>query len=92
MYTVSNIPPRNGTMMWLNHPVHRQYTGNWQGGLIEGHGEMLFSDHSTYVGWWQNGMRHRHGRMEYRHNSGVYIGGWKLDKRSGYGVLDNTIK
>ena len=76
-------------MMWFNHPKNRHYTGNWQGGLIQGYGEMIFSDQSTYTGWWRNGMRHRHGRMEYGQTSTTYIGGWQLDKRCGYGVLDN---
>lgn len=79
-------------MMWFDHPKNRHYTGNWQGGFIEGHGEMMYSDQSTYTGWWRNGMRHRHGRMEYKHNNCTYSGGWELDKRCGYGVLDNKEK
>lgn len=79
-------------MMWLSHPKFRHYTGCWQGGVIEGYGEMVFADQSVYTGWWHMGMRHGHGRMEYRPDGGTYTGGWRLDKRCGYGVMDNMTK
>ena len=66
-------------MMWLSHPKHRHYTGSWQGGVIEGFGEMIYSDHSVYTGWWHMGMRHRHGRMEYRRDNSTYTGGWETE-------------
>ena len=81
-------------MMWLSHPTYRHYTGSWEDGVMEGYGEMIFADQSIYSGWWHMGMRHGHGRAEYGRggSGGAYTGGWKLDKRSGYGVMDNKAK
>ncbi len=75
--------------MWFSHPTYRHYTGAWQDGKMDGHGEMLFLDQSSYVGWWRMGMRQGHGRMEYKSANCCYVGGWERDQRCGYGVYDN---
>ena len=33
-------------MLWLDHLLYRNYTGNWQDGQMEGFGEMRYTrDH-----------------------------------------------
>ena len=37
---------RSGCMLWLDHLLYRNYTGNWQDGQMEGFGEMRYTrDH-----------------------------------------------
>ena len=79
-----------GTMLWLSDKVKRSYTGGWQDGKMEGYGEMTYADYSVYTGWWHMGKRHGHGRMEYKPTDSTYIGAWKSDLRSGYGVYNNV--
>ena len=79
-------------MLWLSDRHKRSYTGQWQDGTMEEFGEMMYADHSVYTGWWHMGKRHQHGKMEYKNINCVYVGGWLSDKRSGYGVYDNTMR
>ncbi|KAL5489432.1 hypothetical protein EMCRGX_G018524 [Ephydatia muelleri] len=78
-----------GTMMWASDKQYQSYVGSWQGGMIEGHGEMMYVNRDIYTGWWHLGKRHGHGRMEYKGTQSVYIGAWKDDLRCGYGVFED---
>ena len=78
-----------GTMVWASDKQYRSYVGSWQGGAIEGHGEMTYVNRDMYTGWWHSGKRHGHGRMEYKGTHSVYIGAWKDDLRCGYGVFED---
>ena len=79
-------------MRWLTDKHKRSYTGRWQDGRMEGHGEMAYADQSVYTGWWHMDQRHGHGSIEYKLTNSVYTGGWESDLRSGYGVLNNGMK
>lgn len=81
-----------GTRIWLAHPTRRSYTGNWQDGQIEGHGEMTFADDSLYTGWWHMEKRCGYGRLDLPHGRGSYTGAWEAGKRNGYGVFDDIVR
>ena len=81
-----------GTKMWLSDSTKRSYTGSWQDGMMEGYGEMIYSDQSVYTGWWHMGRRQGHGRLEIAEGKGTYTGSWERDEKKGYGVFDNPMK
>ena len=79
-------------MLWISDAHTRSYTSSWKEGVMEGYGEMMYTDGSVYTGWWHKGMRYGHGRMEYKEPEAVYIGGWERNGREGYGVYHESVE
>ncbi|XP_061697615.1 alsin-like isoform X2 [Syngnathoides biaculeatus] len=72
------------------------YQGQWRDGKIHGFGIYRYATGEVYEGCFNEGQRHgygmlRSGKMD-KTFSGVFIGQWLCDKRSGYGVYDDITR
>ncbi|XP_061548671.1 alsin-like isoform X4 [Phycodurus eques] len=72
------------------------YQGHWRDGKIHGFGIYRYATGEVYEGCFNEGQRHgygmlRSGKMD-KASSGVFIGQWVCDKRTGYGVYDDITR
>ncbi|XP_051937383.1 alsin-like isoform X1 [Hippocampus zosterae] len=72
------------------------YQGQWRDGKIHGFGIYRYATGEVYEGCFNDGQRHgygmlRSGKMD-KTSSGVFIGQWVCDKRTGYGVSDDITR
>ncbi|XP_037136637.1 alsin-like isoform X2 [Syngnathus acus] len=72
------------------------YQGHWRDGKIHGFGVYRYANGEVYEGCFNDGQRHgygmlRSGKMD-KTSSGVFIGQWVCDKRTGYGVYDDITR
>ncbi|XP_077393599.1 alsin-like isoform X2 [Festucalex cinctus] len=72
------------------------YQGHWRDGKIHGFGIYRYATGEVYEGCFNDGQRHgygmlRSGKMD-KTSSGVFIGQWVCDKRTGYGVYDDITR
>lgn len=52
-----------------------------------------YSNGNIYSGHWTNGQRSGFGKIEETSKKGsFYIGGFKMDKRNGYGIYEDKIR
>jgi hypothetical protein len=63
-----------------------RYKGQWENGLKDGHGEMIFADGKKYNGEWKNGMMHGKGVLFFTDGS-RYEGEWTENRLTGRGSL-----
>ncbi|XP_053324313.1 ALS2 C-terminal-like protein [Spea bombifrons] len=71
------------------------YKCHWVNGVMQGYGICDYADESTYKGYFKDNMRHGFGVLENLNsatNPFKYTGNWWRDKKSGYGVWENTDK
>ena len=55
-------PPVSGRLLFPpQHPVYREYVGQWDEGYPSGEGRFFWTDGSTYTGEWRLGARHGKG-------------------------------
>uniref|UniRef100_A0A3Q3E839 Alsin Rho guanine nucleotide exchange factor ALS2 n=1 Tax=Hippocampus comes TaxID=109280 RepID=A0A3Q3E839_HIPCM len=72
------------------------YQGQWRDGKIHGFGIYRYATGEVYEGCFNDGQRHgygmlRSGKMD-KTSSGVFIGQWVCDKKTGYGVSDDITR
>lgn len=71
------------------------YDGQWSDGKMNGLGTIRYSNGDVYEGYFKDGKKHGHGVLKQgKMTSGasVYIGEWIMDRKTGYGVLDEISK
>ncbi|XP_075444127.1 ALS2 C-terminal-like protein isoform X1 [Ascaphus truei] len=71
------------------------YKCHWRNGKMQGYGICEYVDESVYKGYFKDDLRHGFGILERPVSTNdpfKYTGSWESDKRSGYGVWDNTDK
>uniref|UniRef100_F1KQV4 Alsin n=1 Tax=Ascaris suum TaxID=6253 RepID=F1KQV4_ASCSU len=68
------------------------YTGCWHNGQINGLVSVKWANGSTYEGYMRDGLRHGHGVQQYTlgGEQQIYIGGWRMGMRQGYGVASSN--
>ncbi|XP_060104071.1 ALS2 C-terminal-like protein [Heteronotia binoei] len=69
------------------------YKCHWQQGKMRGYGICEYGDEMVYKGYFKDNMRHGFGILENpscAEHPFKYTGNWENDKRSGYGVWDDT--
>ncbi|KAK2839612.1 hypothetical protein Q5P01_013352 [Channa striata] len=69
------------------------YKGHWRDGKIHGFGKYKYSSGEVYEGCFCDGQRHGYGMLnsgkQAKTSSGVFIGHWIQDRKTGYGVYDD---
>ncbi|XP_041662616.1 stress-associated endoplasmic reticulum protein 2 isoform X2 [Cheilinus undulatus] len=72
------------------------YQGNWRDGKIHGFGKYKYASGEVYEGCFFEGQRHGYGMLSSgkldKKSSGVFIGHWVHDKKTGYGVYDDITR
>ncbi|XP_063780591.1 ALS2 C-terminal-like protein isoform X2 [Pseudophryne corroboree] len=79
----------------LSRDSYDCYKCHWRNGAMQGYGICEYADESVYKGYFKDNMRHGFGILENvvsTTNPFTYTGNWDKDKRTGYGVLDNSHK
>ncbi|XP_054642084.1 alsin-like isoform X2 [Dunckerocampus dactyliophorus] len=72
------------------------YQGHWRDGKIHGFGIYRYATGEVYEGCFSDGQRHGYGMLSSgkmdKTSSGVFIGQWVYDKKTGYGVYDDITR
>ncbi|XP_072768125.1 alsin-like isoform X2 [Nerophis lumbriciformis] len=72
------------------------YQGHWRDGKIHGFGIYRYASGDVYEGCFSDGQRHGYGMLSSgkmdKTSSGVFIGQWVYDKKTGYGVYDDITR
>ncbi|XP_074515820.1 alsin-like isoform X1 [Sebastes fasciatus] len=72
------------------------YQGGWRDGKIHGFGKYKYASGEVYEGCFCDGQRHGYGMMSTgrlaKKSSGVFIGQWVNDRKTGYGVYDDITR
>nr|XP_057937241.1 alsin-like isoform X2 [Doryrhamphus excisus] len=72
------------------------YQGHWRDGKIHGFGIYRYATGEVYEGCFSDGQRHGYGMLSSgkldKTSSGVFIGQWVFDKKTGYGVYDDITR
>ncbi|KAI3356099.1 hypothetical protein L3Q82_017364, partial [Scortum barcoo] len=78
----------------LNKPD--SYQGQWRDGKVHGFGKYKYASGEVYEGCFIDGQRHGYGMLSSgkmaKTSSGVFIGQWVHDRKSGYGVYDDITR
>ncbi|KAI9017402.1 hypothetical protein BC832DRAFT_527486, partial [Gaertneriomyces semiglobifer] len=77
---------RHGKGIFVCETSSSRYEGDWQKGIVHGHGKLLYDGGSYYEGEWRDGMKHGKGVMMYASGS-VYDGQWESNLKSGRGTM-----
>lgn len=77
---------RHGEGKYTNKAEGVEYNGEWQNGLRDGEGILMYKNGSIYEGQWALGQKSGKGKMTYA-SGNYYDGEWKNNKRNGEGVM-----
>lgn len=79
-------PHGRGIIYFSSEDKRKSYEGDWNNGIREGNGTMVWKNGGKYVGNWKSGVRNGYGTHYYADGE-IYEGNWLADKQHGKGKI-----
>lgn len=82
---VDDLPNGNGSLYCFGSDAQYVYAGEWNNGLRQGYGDVVYSNGDSYYGEWVDDKYQGIGRYRYA-NGDVYDGEWEANLPNGNGL------